>query len=90
LAAAACAYGEAPPPPELKLAWQAKRWGTLPEPGGLRDQIVGELERMAMALSAYNAVQGSRATSNHATWAAHNPGLDRLLGWILTERRKDG
>jgi hypothetical protein len=86
LAAAACAYNEGPPPPELTLAWQCKRWGTLPEPGGLRDQIAGEMERMAAAQNAYDAVRGSLASGDHARWAAVNPGLDKLLGWILTER----
>ena len=90
LAAAVCADSDEPPPPELTLAWQAKRWGTLPEPGGLRDQIAGELERMAYALSAYEAITTFGAAGDKARWAAHNPGLDRMLGWILTERMRHG
>lgn len=47
-------YGE-PPPPLLQQAWQIKRWGALPEAGGLRDQPAGLLARMAILLDIYTA-----------------------------------
>lgn len=36
----------APPPLELKLAWQCERWRTLPENGGLMDQDYQLMQRM--------------------------------------------
>ena len=59
---AAAAYAEDSkknaPPPELSLAFKAEQWGTLPEPGGLRDQRIGELDRMTVVLNTYKAVKG--------------------------------
>jgi len=73
LAAADCAEGKGPPPPELQLAWQARQWASLPEVGGLRDQRAGELYRMATAENVYNAVRSWRRSANWAQWAKDNP-----------------
>jgi len=73
LAAADCAEGKGPPPPELQMAWQARQWSTLPETGGLRDQQAGELYRMATAENVYEAVRAWRRSTNWAQWAKENP-----------------
>jgi hypothetical protein len=43
------------PPRLLQEAWQVKRWGVLPEAGGLRDQPAGLLAKMATVLDVYTA-----------------------------------
>ena len=50
----------APPPPPLKLAWDAKRWGTLPESGGLYDQDYRTMLLMDICTNVYNAVSRVR------------------------------
>ena len=47
---------DCPPPHYLKLAWSCERYNTLPEVGGLRDQLAGDIERMNIASNIYNAV----------------------------------
>lgn len=37
------------------MAWQSKRWGALPDAGGLLDQPAGLIERMNYAENMYNA-----------------------------------
>jgi len=89
LAAAACAEGKGPPPPELDLAWQAESWQALPEDGGLRNQIAGELSRMAVALNVYRAVKGWKSSAVWAQWAKDNPQSWEMVQMVL-ELRKDG
>lgn len=86
LAAAACAEGSGPPPPELELAWQVRGWGALPEPGGLRDQRAGELRRMSVALNAYGAVRAFHASSDKAKWARDYPGQWEVFQHVMTLR----
>ncbi len=65
-----------PPPPELTLALQCDQWGTLPEPGGVRDQRIGELSRMTTALNVYRAVKGFRdaqGKKGKKAWRDANP-----------------
>lgn len=65
-----------PPPPELTLALQCDRWGTLPEPGGVRDQRIGELDRMAVVLNIYRAVKGykdAQGKGGKKAWRDANP-----------------
>lgn len=61
------------PPPELTLAIQAERWGVLPEAGGLRDQRLGEIKRMIVALNAYKIVKSYKNASSKADWIKNNP-----------------
>jgi len=65
-----------PPPPELTLALQCDQWGSLPEPGGVRDQRIGELSKMATALNVYRAVKGYRdagGKDGKKAWRDSNP-----------------
>lgn len=39
----------------LQQAWQVKRWGVLPEAGGLLDQPAGLLAKMGRLLDVYTA-----------------------------------
>lgn len=90
LAAAACAEGKGPPPPELEQAWQARNWRALPEPGGLRDQRVGELRRMAAVVNVYDAVCSHRRSTNWAEWAKRNPEMFRLINTVQRLRGTSG
>ena len=88
LAAAACAEGNGPPPPELVLAQDARAWNTLPEPGGLRDQRAGELRRMSAALNAYEAMRAFHASDDKAQWARDRPGQWEILQYVMTLRAR--
>jgi len=91
---AAAAYAEDAkkntPPPELSLAFKAEQWGVLPEPGGLRDQRIGELERMTAALKAYRAMKGYKdcKSGDWSAWRENNPKAWNIYLYIL-ELRKD-
>jgi hypothetical protein len=50
------ASGEAPPPPELRIAWQCERWNCLPDAGGYLDQDFVTVTRMTALSNVYNAV----------------------------------
>ena len=86
LAAAACAEGDGPPPPELELGWQARRWRVLPEPGGLRDQCAGELRRMIAALNVYDAIKGWRGSANWVRWRDECPEQWEIVASVLQMR----
>lgn len=88
LAAADCAEGKGPPPPELELAWQAKQWNALPEPGGLRDQRVGELARMSAALNTYNAVRLWCFTTEQLRFPERHPDAWEIVSCIIGLRRR--
>lgn len=90
LAAAACAEGKGPAPPELELAWQAKTWHCPPEPGGLRDQRAGELRRMSAAMNTYNAIKSWRQSTDWVKWSQHNPEDWALVQYVLKLRQMHG
>lgn len=52
-----CALDDAPPPPELRLAWQCSKWNALPEAGGLYEQEYQLLLRMNYTMSIFNAIR---------------------------------
>lgn len=92
---AAAAYAEDPkgnePPPELQLAFQAEQWHILPEPGGLRDQRIGELDRMAAALNAYRLLKEYKSIPSgkeKGKWIEAHPSEYQLYRNILD--LKDG
>jgi hypothetical protein len=92
LAAAAHARkAENPPPRELKLAWQSKNWGVLPNAGGLRDQRIGELERMAAALNAYNAYSAFLRSNNFVEFHRNHPRQMEIVTRIIElQKAADG
>ena len=92
---AAAAYAEDAkknaPPPELLLAFQAEQWGVLPEPGGLRDQRIGELDRLTAALNVYRAMKSYKdcPPKDRSSWHKNNPQAHDIWRDIL-DMRKDG
>lgn len=79
---ALCYLEKYPAPRELKLAWQAKRWESLPNAGGLQDQEVGLLERMSWALSTYEALRGMNETQDTAKWIMNNQDAYELTIYV--------
>ena len=79
------------PPPELSLAFRAEQWGVLPEPGGLRDQRIGELDRMTAAMNAYRAMKGYRdcKPEDRSEWRKNNPQAWDIYLDILDLRKDD-
>jgi hypothetical protein len=51
----AARYGEQPPP-ELSAYWLCKRFGGLPEAGGVLDQDAGMVNRMTACANAYDVI----------------------------------
>ena len=90
LAAAACAEGNGQPPPELMLGWEMERFHALPEPGGLRDQIAGEMLRCRAALNVYGAFQAFRASNNWAAWAKTNKSQWAIVSQVTQLREAHG
>ena len=68
--------GEGPPPAPLILGWQCRGYNALPEGGGLRDQLAGDLERITVALNTYDAVKSWHrmfyGLGNPNEWVRHN------------------
>lgn len=56
VAAGLCATDKGPPPRQLALAWRCREYHSLPEVGGLRDQLAGDLELMSALNNIYRAV----------------------------------
>lgn len=78
LAAAVCGEdARQPPPAELRLAWQAITYRSLPEPGGLLDQPAGLLKRMTGAYNIWLAHKSYRQRDLRKTkeWIEANPDL---------------
>ena len=50
----ACAKDGEPPPPELSLMWQCRRFNCLPEAGGYNQQDEATMKRGAIMESIYN------------------------------------
>ncbi len=81
LAAAECGRNpKAPPPYELRLAWQAIGYHALPEPGGILDQPAGLLDRMTHACNAWQAYRSYSQRDPYKTeeWIKANPSLHAL------------
>ena len=73
LAAAECAEDkDAPPPPELILAWRVQRWGAAAVFDGELPAML--LNHMTVALNTYSAFESYKAgSSDFARWAESNP-----------------
>lgn len=95
-AADAGRYEDTPPPPLLIKAWDIKRWGALPEAGGLLDQPAGLLQRAAYLSDVYAAHNAYRqALLSHkgdalADWEARNESIMKLMASIRELKRKHG
>lgn len=51
----------APPPAELKLAWNCERWHTLPDSGGYLEQDYFTMHRMNAYSNIYNTLRRAQA-----------------------------
>jgi len=85
LAAVNYAEGKGPPPPDLLTAFAARRWGALPEAGGLRDQPAGELDRMSATLNAFDAWSAwmNRDPEPATEWVKANPEMWKLVQGLM-------
>lgn len=80
--AADCAVGGGKPPRLLVMAWDCKRWGALPEGGGLLDQPAGLLGKMATIENVYDAHRGVYGSSNIVEYGKQNPGAISIVGKV--------
>lgn len=86
LAVADYVAGEGPPPPELTLAWRCRNWQALPNPGGIRDQYVGELERMTAAENVYTVMKARTDARRWRTFVEANPDALKTLMMVMELR----
>ncbi len=83
MAALRCARDKAAAPAALQLAWQAERWGALPEAGGLLDQPAGLMQRMGALMNVYNAYKTMQAHTGKLVQLANtNPQVISLVRQI--------
>lgn len=88
LAAAECAEDEDASPPEILLmAWQAKNWTTLPEPGGLLDQPAGLIHKMTVMRNIHDAFKAFRSAKNVAEWCEQNADAWKIIENVMQLRK---
>ena len=63
-----CADGHGSPPDELTEWWQCEELHVLPEPGGLRDQPAGLMNRLQYIGTVYRAIRA---------WNDREPGKEK-------------
>lgn len=96
LAVADYAEGKGPPPPALSRALNCRRWQTLPEPGGWREQYVLEMMTLNACLNLFDAwcaFKDAQRRQREAELLAEHPDVNALVGRILQldlERSKHG
>jgi hypothetical protein len=80
----------------LQTAWEIKRWGALPEAGGLRDQPAGLLKRAAYLSDVYSAHRAyrdallSQKGDALGEWETRNDDVMQLLARIRELKRHHG
>jgi len=76
----------------LNLYFLAQRFGKLPEDGGLRDQIAGELDRMAAAYDVYAAVRLYRSwpIDKMSEFPTKHPDVWRIIKDMMELYRNGG
>ena len=85
LAVSDYADGEGPPPPALEIALNCRRWGTLPDDGGLRDQYARLMNQMNISLNVYDtcmAFNQALAQGKQTEFLEDNPASNRLIGMV--------
>lgn len=89
-------YNEGKPPRLLQIAWQIKRWGALPESGGLLDQPAGLLLRAGYVLDIYDAHAAYRNAllsykgDGLGDWEARNEGVMKILADVRKLKKQHG
>ena len=91
LAAADAAQGDGSMPAELELGLQCERWGALPEAGGLLDQPLGLMARLAAAVNVYKAFKSEqqRGKMTLTDWSNSNPAAWQTMARIEKMRRQE-
>lgn len=89
MAAAAVVFDDAPPPPELRMAWRVRRWGA-PYADGWMDWPAGLVDKMAIAENVYNACLSYRnvPAGGGVAWTQRNPQAWQIVSKILAQRKK--
>ena len=72
------------------LGWEMERFHALPEPGGLRDQIAGEVMRCRAVLNVYGAFQSFRGSRNWAAWSKSNRLQWAIVSQVMELREAHG
>jgi len=96
LAVMDCVNDNGPPPPALSMALDCRQWGTLPEPGGWRDQYPQEMYMMNVCINIYDvwhAFKRAQREGRTPDFLSRNPEADTLIGRILDldrERQTNG
>jgi hypothetical protein len=96
LAVADYAEGKGSPPPPLALALNCRRWQTLPEPGGWREQYAMEMMMLNACLNVYDiwtAYKAAQRREHGSEFLAADAGANALIGRILAldlERSSNG
>ena len=78
--AVGAAHGK-PPPAELQLAWDCKRWGALLEGGGLLDQPYKTMTGMSMSISIYETIAYMKSLAGRDIHRLTD-GQRRTIRWI--------
>ena len=91
LAAADAAQGAGSMPAELELGLQCERWGALPEAGGLLDQPLGLMARIAAAVNVFHAFRSeqNRGKLTLTEWTERNPAAWQIVARIEKMRRQE-
>ena len=80
----------------VHLAWQIKRWGALPEAGGLRDQPAGLLTRAGYLLDIYDAHHAyynallAYDLDGLGEWEARNESIMKILADVRELKKRYG
>jgi hypothetical protein len=80
-----CARFGEPPPDDLQLYWDCKKWGTLPEGGGLLDQDAALIDRVRKLDSVYQVVKKYQTNAHDfddREW--------RFIQWLIDEGLYNG
>jgi hypothetical protein len=92
LAAAAFSDGKGPPPDELQLYLECRKWRRLPRAGGILDQPAGLLQRMNACWEATQAVRayGERKPGTDAAWKQAHPNEWAWVKQVRELRQRHG
>jgi len=72
------------------MARQIQHWGSLPEPGGLRDQPAGLLARLASVENVYDAQTSFNKAVNKAAWGVEHPEQWKVVQAVIELRQANG
>jgi hypothetical protein len=74
----------APPPADLQLAWQCKRWNALPDAGGINDQYYATLRSMAILSNIYETIEYMRRLKGNQIHSLTDS-QRKLIRWVMDQ-----